>query len=110
MRATDLREGRTLCLEVYAVRRLWRITGRVAGRERVTLPLGVYQAWHLEGEAIRIDRPDRPPRKLHAWISDDARRLPLTAMGVTSDATVRATLDAHRRPGEVRERSKPVPW
>ncbi|HZH04308.1 MAG TPA: DUF3108 domain-containing protein, partial [Myxococcaceae bacterium] len=98
-RHLPLREGLALCTDVYGIRRMWRLTGTIEGKENVSLPMGSFKAWHFSGTAQRIDNPSQR-REIHVWISDDARRLPLAAVGAVDLGTVRATLTAFRRPGE----------
>jgi len=65
----------------------------------VSLPLGEFNAWHLSGTAVRLDKPSMT-REVHVWISDDERRLPLAALGTIDLGAVRATLSSYSRPGE----------
>ncbi len=99
MRQLPLKEGMPLCFDVYGVRRMWRMTGTVVKREHVSLPLGEFDAWHLEGTAVRLDNP-KMKREVHVWITDDDRRLPLAAVGTIDLGAVRATLTSYSRPGE----------
>src|SRR6266852_3305946 len=105
IRQLPFRPGGTVCFDAYGVRKLWRVTGKVEGKERVTLPLGEFDAWHLSGMAVRLDDP-KHRREIHVWISDDARRLPLAVMGVIELGTIRATLTEVARPGEKRRRAE----
>ena len=43
---------------------------------------------------------------LTVWISDDARRLPLAALGMIDFGAVRATMKAFSRPGEPGNRAE----
>jgi hypothetical protein len=99
MRQLPLSADKRICFDVYGIQRMWRMDGRVVGREHVSLPVGEFEAWHLAGTAIRIDSP-KDRREVHVWISDDAKRLPVVAMGVIDIGAVRATLNAYYRPGE----------
>jgi hypothetical protein len=99
LRQIPMKEGLPVCFDVYGVRRMWRMSGSVVKREHVTLPLGEFEAWHLAGTAVRLDRPSMT-REVHVWISDDERRLPLAAVGTIDLGSVRATLTAFTRPGE----------
>ena len=99
LRQLPMREGLPLCMDVYGIRRMWRLSGTVLAREHITIDLGEFDAWHLTGWAVRMDDP-RQRREMHVWISDDARRLPLVAVGTLDLGIVRATLSAFRRPGE----------
>ncbi|HVE86744.1 MAG TPA: DUF3108 domain-containing protein [Myxococcales bacterium] len=91
--------GAPICFDVYAIRRVWRLVGKVEAREHVSLPVGEFEAFHLSGVAIRTD-DRRQRREVHLWISDDARRLPLAVVGTIDLGAVRATLTAFSRPGE----------
>lgn len=99
LRALPLKEGLPVCVDVYGIRAIWRVWGKVLPKEHVSLPLGEFDAFHLEGEAARLDIPDAR-RQLHVWISDDARRLPLAAVGMIDLGAVRATLTGFSRPGD----------
>src|SRR5262249_16724479 len=94
-----------LCMDVYGIRHLWRLSGKVIGREHLNLDLGEFEAWHLTGEAVRLDDFSQR-REVHVWISDDARRLPLVGLGNLDLGLVRATLSAFRRPGEKAQRAE----
>lgn len=100
LRGLPLKEGQALCFDVYGIRRIWRVWGKVQPREHVNLPgVGEFDAWHLAGEAAWLGLPDAR-REVHIWVSDDARRLPLAALGMIDLGAVRATLKAVSRPGE----------
>ncbi|WP_373691661.1 DUF3108 domain-containing protein [Hyalangium versicolor] len=104
MRQLPMKEGLSVCFDVYGIRRLWRLQGTVVKREHVSLPVGEFDAWYLTGTAVRLDRP-KQKREVHVWISDDARRLPLVAVGTLDLGAVRATLTAYSRPGEKEKRA-----
>ncbi|MFZ5471216.1 MAG: DUF3108 domain-containing protein, partial [Myxococcota bacterium] len=105
MRQLPLKEGLPVCFDVYGIRRLWRLSGQVEGKERVPSPLGELTAWHLSGEAVRLD-DHRWRREIHVWISADERRLPLAAVGSIDLGAVRATLTAFSRPGDKKARTQ----
>ncbi|MFN0063321.1 MAG: DUF3108 domain-containing protein [Myxococcaceae bacterium] len=95
LRALPLAVGQSLCLDVYSVRRMWRLTGRVVGRERHAVPSGEFTAWHIAGEAT--SRKHR--REIHLWISDDKKRLPLSLTGSGEGGGLRATLVSFENAG-----------
>lgn len=99
LRQLPLKEGLPVCFDVYGVRRMWRMAGTVLKREHVSMPLGEFDAWHLSGTAVRLDKPSQT-REVHVWITDDERRLPLAAVGSIDLGAVRATLTSFTRPGE----------
>lgn len=91
LRTLEFTQDMPLCFDTYAIRKLWRVRGKVKGLETVKVPAGVFEAWHIEGEAVRTDKPDSK-REIHIWISNDERRLPLAALGVIDLGPVRAQL------------------
>jgi hypothetical protein len=105
MRQLPLKEGATICFDIYGIRRMWRVWGKVQPREHVSLPVGEFEAWHLAGQAARLDLPDLR-REVHVLISDDARRLPLAALGSIDSGTIRATLTGFNRPGDRQAQSE----
>jgi hypothetical protein len=105
MRQLPMEKGQDICFDVYGIRTLWRLTGEIIGKEKVSLPLGEFEAWHLKGVAVRHDRPSSK-REVHVWISDDERRLPLAAVGAIDLGAIRATLTAFSRPGDKKARAQ----
>jgi hypothetical protein len=104
LRQLPMKEGLPLCFDVYGIRRMWRMNGTVVKREHISLPIGEFDAWYLTGTAVRLDRPSQK-REVHVWISDDARRLPLVAVGTIDLGAVRATLTSYSRPGEKQKKA-----
>jgi len=105
LRQLPLKAGMPVCFDAYGIRRIWRVWGVVQKPEHVSLPVGEFDAWHLVGQAARLDLPNAR-REIHVWISDDSRRLPLAALGTIDLGVVRATLKSVERPGEVRARAE----
>ncbi len=99
LRSVPMKAGQRLCFDAYGLRRIWRVWGTVLEREHVSMPLGEFEAFHLAGQAARLDLPGAR-REVHVWVSDDARRLPLAALGTIDLGSVRATLKRASRPGE----------
>ena len=98
-RQMPLKQGQKACFDAYGIRRMWRVWGTITGKEHVSLPVGEFEAWHLEGTAVRMDN-QTVRREIHYWISDDPRHLPLAALGSIDLGAVRATLTAYDRPNE----------
>lgn len=98
LRSLDLKPGMPLCFDVYAMRHMFRVWGKVGEVEKVSTSAGEFQAWHIEGTAARLDNPEFQ-RDLHAWISDDDRRIPVGALGGIDLGPVRATLTHYGQPG-----------
>ncbi len=105
LRSIPVKEGQQLCFDAYGIRRVWRVWGTVQPKEHVSLPLGEFDAWHLSGHAAPLNRPNSR-REVHVWVSDDARRLPLAALGIMEFGAVRATLKGFSRPGEANARAE----
>ncbi len=112
-RAIPLNVGESLCFDVYALRHMWRLWGSVPEKEHVTTPAGEFDAFHLVGEAARLDRPQFR-RKVHVWISDDTKRVPVAALGEIDLGPVRATLVGIGRTGAAEgrrsSRERPLDW
>jgi hypothetical protein len=110
-RTLPLKVGAPFCFETYAMKRVWRVVGKVEAKEAVSTPAGEFQAYHLSGIATRAG-PGTMTREVHVWISDDARRLPLAAVGVIDLGPVRATLAGVQRPDLRTPASagKPLEW
>lgn len=97
LRQMPFKKDSTVCFDAYGIRRLWRVWGKIEGREHVSLPFGEFDAWHLAGVAARLDAPHLR-REIHVWLTDDDKRLPLAAMGSIDLGAVRATLTSFSRP------------
>jgi hypothetical protein len=91
LRALPLKAGTPLCLEVYAARKMWSMSGAVGPREEVETPLGKFNAVRLDAVATRLDDAS-VKRSAHVWITDDDRRLPVAAVGEVKGKTIRAQL------------------
>ncbi len=88
-----LQPGQSVCLEVFAARKIWKLTGQIAAKENIDIPLGHFPSLRFDGEAVRTDDP-KIRRTAHVWISDDERRIPLVAIGEMRGKTIRAQLVA----------------
>jgi hypothetical protein len=82
---------RAVCLEVFATRKVWKLTGQMAVKESIETPVGRFPTLRFDGEAVRADDP-KIRRSAHVWVSDDERRLPLVAIGDVRGKTIRAQL------------------
>lgn len=91
LRAQPLTAGSTMCAEVYAGRRLWRVDGTVGGKETIETPIGKVAAIRIDAHAVRFDDPG-VTRSAHIWVTDDARRLPVVALADVKGRVVRAQL------------------
>ncbi len=94
--------GRAFCVEVLAGRKLWRVQGQAAGRETIETPLGRFATLRVDATAVRADDPNIK-RVAHVWVSDDARRLPLVAIGEVKGRVIRAQLVSASGLGEKKQ-------
>jgi len=95
-RGIPLKVGESFCFDSYSLKRMWRVEGKVEAREHVSVPAGEFEAFHLAGVARSYT--GNLKREIHVWISDDAQRLPLAAVGVVELGPVRAMLTDVQRP------------
>ena len=93
LRAQPMKIGTPFCLEVYAGRKMWRLSGQVAAREEIDTPLGHFATLKVDATAVRTDDP-KVVRTAHVWVSDDERRLPLVAIAEVRGRALRAQLTA----------------
>lgn len=91
IRGTPLAIGAPFCSEVYAGKKMWRVTGAVAAKEEIETPLGSFHTVRIDTTAARADDPS-VVRHGHFWVTDDARRLPVVAIAEVKGKTVRAQL------------------
>jgi len=77
-----------VCLEVFATRKIWKLTGKMAAKETIETPLGRFSSLRFEGEAVRVDDPT-VKRAALLWVSDDERRLPLAGIAEVRGKTIR---------------------
>ncbi len=98
LRALPLKVGAAFCFDSYAMRRMWRVVGKVEAREHLSTPVGEFQAFRLRGVATRPGSGPLASRQVHIWISDDAQRIPLVAVGIIDLGPVRATISGVQRP------------
>jgi uncharacterized protein DUF3108 len=80
-----------VCLEVFASRKVWKLTGEMAAKETIDTPVGRFPTLRFDGQAVRLDDA-KVRRAAHLWVSDDQRRLPLVALGDVRGKTIRAQL------------------
>lgn len=92
VRGTPLAAGSPFCAEVYAGRKMWRVSGAAAAREQIDTPLGSLQTVRIDSVAVRADDP-KIVREGHVWLTDDARRLPVVAIADIKGKSVRAQLE-----------------
>ncbi len=99
LRTINLSVGDELCLDVYANRRVWRVSGSVEAEEFVRTPAGGFETLRLSGTAKRMDRPSIE-RELHLWFSKDEQQTPVAAMSVIDLGPVRARLSRLGSPSQ----------
>ena len=102
IRAQPLSPGQQVCVEVFAGRKLWRVSGQVSAREVIDTPLGKFATLRVDATAVRTDDPN-VKRGAHVWVTDDARRLPLVAIGDVKGKTIRAQLYSFNGAGTLKQ-------
>ena len=91
LRAQQMKPGSPVCVEVFAGRKIWKVSGQMAARETIETPLGKFATLRVDAEAVRTDDL-RVKRAAHVWVSDDDKRLPLVAVGEVRGKVIRAQL------------------
>ena len=90
-RAQPMKPGTPVCMEVFAGRKIWKVTGSVAAFETIETPMGKQRTVRVDADSVRTDDA-KVKRSVHVWVSDDERRLPLVAIGEMRGKVLRATL------------------
>lgn len=99
LRAAKLAPGESFCFDLVARGKVWRVQGSAAPKfEKLTTVLGPIETFRLDAKATLENRPQDPVREMHAWFSNDARRLFLVAVGDVDLGPVRLTLAEARTP------------
>ncbi|HEY6148045.1 MAG TPA: DUF3108 domain-containing protein [Thermoanaerobaculia bacterium] len=80
-----------VCLELFAGKKIWKVTGKMGGKETIDTPLGRFTTLRFDGEAVLATDP-RIKRPALMWVTDDARRLPISGIAETRGKTIRAQL------------------
>ena len=93
LRAQPMKPGTPVCVEVFAGRKIWKVSGQLSARETIETPLGKFATLRIDADAVRIDDP-RVKRGAHVWVTDDEKRLPLVAIGEVRGKVIRAQLTA----------------
>ena len=83
--------GQPVCMEVFAGRKVWKLSGQMAARETIDTPLGRFDTLRFDGDAVLLDNPALK-RSAHVWVTDDDRHLPLVAVGDVRGKVIRAQL------------------
>jgi len=89
-RRLELAPGKMYALDLISDGKLYQVHGRVIRREKVTTPMGTFDALLVEPEMASggVQREER----LFIWYSDDERRLPLRIRTEVKFGSVTATL------------------
>ena len=77
MRALPIAAGQTLSTPLTDDGRTYQMRVKVSGPEAVTTSLGRFAAWKLTSTVTEVGAPADSAHHVTAWISNDARRLPL---------------------------------
>jgi hypothetical protein len=100
LRAARLAAGDRFCLDLVGAGRYWHVEAEVAaGRERVDTPAGRFETFRVDLVATRADVPPGGKgrtRRMHIWLSADARRLPVSIVSEIDAGPVAVTLSSWR--------------
>jgi Protein of unknown function (DUF3108) len=101
LRSQPLKHGSVYRLAVYAATNAYLATVTVAGREKISVRAGTYNAIKLDLQLKRIGKnlelePHRKFRRATIWVSDDAERLILRIEAQVFVGTVFAELQSVR--------------
>jgi Protein of unknown function (DUF3108) len=91
LRAAPLVEKTPLCLQTYAMRKLWRMAGEVGPKESIDTPLGRMETVRLDLVSTRLDDKSIT-RMAKFWVTADARRWPVAAIVEMRGKVFRAQL------------------
>ena len=91
LRAAPQTQGAPLCLQTFAMRKLWRMAGAVGPRESIETPLGKLDTVRLDLVSTRTDDAS-VTRMAKFWVTTDARRLPVAAIVEMRGKVFRAQL------------------
>lgn len=97
LRSARLVPGDRLCFDLVARGRVWRVEGAVAQKlEKLDTVAGKLETLRVDARAHLADRPQDPASEMHVWLSTDARRLFVAAVGEIDAGPVRAMLTGVR--------------
>lgn len=102
IRTLDLVPGKTVSLNIYDAKRVWKAEIKVLRREEVRTPLGKFKTIVVQPQ---LRSPDgKPPRAgdMTVWISDDHLRIPVMMTSKAKVGKITATLvgGSHWQPEE----------
>ncbi len=105
LRDLPLAVGSAFSRPVWSGRKSWRLTGRVAGEERVTTGAGTF-ATKVVRLRTHFGGKFHSDREVTVWISDDARRLPVQVAADFFVGTMKVSLVGYRPGGLTAERDR----
>lgn len=97
-RRLPLTTGMTLCQEVYADKRLWRLEAEVMGTETMGTPVGERPVLKVVTHWVRLPHPDFNPKGEPPWFdvdiyfTQDAYKAPVAFVARTKDFSARGDL------------------
>ena len=110
-RQIEVRNGLVACQHVFGARRLWQMTARVEGTERVSTPAGKLDAWKVKVSFDRmptkgLNNSKRPHYDMDVYLAKDTTRTPLAFVVQYKSVTARGDL----RRWSLRGRSQEDAW
>ncbi len=106
LRAWEPVPGSVVYFYSVSGRRVWRTELELRGSETTRTAMGLRSALHFEGASRRLQHktlepdPDKQPRGMSLWLSDDAHRMPLRVVAHTEYGKFQAELVSYQRPDQ----------
>lgn len=100
VRTMPLEPGEEFFLDSFDNRKRYSIRVRVTGRERVTVPAGAFDCIVVE-PTLKSGALFKHEGRLHVWITDDERRMPVLMRSRLTLGAVSAELTEYHRPERI---------
>ena len=106
LRAWEPVPGSVVYFYSVSGRRVWRTELVLRGSETTRTAMGLRSALHFEGFSRRLHHrtlepdPNKEPRGMSLWLSDDVHRMPLRVVAHTEYGTFQAELVTYQRPDQ----------
>lgn len=91
LRSLDLEPGKTVNLDIYDCKRLWKAEVKVLRREEVETPVGKFKTVVIK-PTFRSEGATPRTGELLVWVTDDAKRIPVKIATKVKVGSINATL------------------
>lgn len=91
MRGIDLVPGRTVFIEIFDCKRLWKTEVQVLRKEEITTPLGTFKTVVVK-PLLKHQGLFARTGDVHIWVTDDVLRLPVKMTSKVKIGSITATL------------------